>query len=101
MNLSEFLRAQPNWRIFALGILFGVVLALVDYRTPYELTLFMLYTCPILFVGWYGTRSSAIALAAISTALWWFANSHSQPFTPNIYAWAAFNRLVLLAIVAV
>lgn len=76
------------------------VLGVIDYITPFELTLFMFYTAPILFVAWYGRRRDAVILAAIGTLVWYVAGLSQPYFSASNFAWAAFNRLVLLAIVA-
>jgi signal transduction histidine kinase len=100
MTFSEVLRAQPKWRILAIGLILVGILGAIDLVTPFELTLFMFYTCPILFVAWYGDRKSAIFLAVLSAFVWWCANRSTQPFTAQSFAWSAVNRVVLLSIVA-
>jgi signal transduction histidine kinase len=101
MKLSELLEKQPKGRILALGLVMVAVLGAIDCITPFELTLFMFYTAPILLVAWYASREAAIALAVGCTVVWWIANQHTQPFTAQSFLWAAFNRLVLLVIVAI
>jgi signal transduction histidine kinase len=101
MTFSEVMRAQPKWRILAIGLLLVGILGAIDMVTPFELTLFMFYTCPILFVAWYGTRGASVFLAVVSTFVWWYANKSAQPFTAQSFAWAAVNRVVLLGLIAV
>lgn len=100
MTLSERLRLQSPQRIFVVGLMMVAVLGAIDLKTPFELTLFMFYTAPILFVCWYGRRRDAMILAVVCTAVWYLANLNQPYFKPSNFAWAGFNRLVLLTIVA-
>ena len=60
----------------------------------------MFYFVPILFAAWYGGRKSALAIACVSAPVWWMANVSTQPFSLQVLAWSAFNRLATFVVVA-
>jgi len=92
---------QPKSLVWAGAISILSVVGLIDYLTPYQLSMFVFYAFPIFFIGWYGGRNPAVAFAVVSAIVSWFANLHSHPFA-NLhgYAWSVTNRMCAFLFVA-
>ncbi len=98
-------KAPPNWKRFvvltsAILVFFGI--GLIDYATGWELSLFVFYAVPILFVVWQGEKKAAIFLALLCGIIWWLANESSNPYQLVwSYQWASLGRLVYFLLVAI
>ena len=101
MNISESFLKQPRSLVWAGAIFIVSVVGFIDYVTPYQLSMFVFYAFPIFFIGWYGGRRPAVAFAAVSAVVSWFANLHSHPFgNLHGYAWSVTNRMCAFLFVA-
>ncbi len=70
MNLAKQIRKQPQWLIIAEALFLVLIVGSVDIFTPYDMSLFVLYSGPILFVVWFSTRRAAVFICMICTAAW-------------------------------
>ncbi len=69
-RLSESIRSQPEWLIWAEGFLLVLLVGVIDYLTSYDLTVFVLYSLPILFLSWFAGQKAGIAAGVTSAIVW-------------------------------
>ena len=100
MSFSDRIHSQPKSWIVGEAIVFLLLIGFVDYELPFEWTLLMFYFPPILFTAWYGGRKSALIVAGLSAAVWWVANATTIPYSQEVLAWSACNRLATFIVVA-
>jgi signal transduction histidine kinase len=86
--------------LYAGAIIAISVIAAVDYVTPYEVSLFMLYLGPILLVAWYGDRKTALLIAIFAATVCWVANLRTQPWAIHIYVWRGLNKLISFSLLS-
>ncbi len=70
MNLAEHIRKQPQWLVIAEALFLVLLVGSVDVFTPYDMSLFVLYSGPILFVVWFSTRRAAFLICMVCTVAW-------------------------------
>ncbi len=70
---SDTLRSQPGWVIVSTGVVLAVVFGVFDLFTEYNVSLFILYSLPIIFVAWFGGGTRALLFISIFSALTWEA----------------------------
>ena len=94
-----------NWRrIGVLVVAMSIVLCigLADYWTGWELSLYLFYAVPILFLVWQGEQNGALVLALLCGIVWWVANDSSNPYQSAwLYRWASISRAVYFILVAI
>lgn len=83
------------------GLVGLVAIGLLDMRTPWQFSLFILYSVPVFVVAWCVGRRASIAFALLATLLSWVANMDSHPYALPGYAWSNVNRFVALFFVAI
>lgn len=88
--------------MFIVACVLTALIAWGDRATGWELSLFIFYAIPILFVVWYVDRRSGLAFAVISGVMWWIANEDENPYhTTWGYLLAAFSRMLYFLMVAI
>lgn len=97
---------QPLFRFFdsssrlVNSLTAGALLATVgffDFITGVEIESFIFYAAPVSFACWFLSRRSGMAMALLSTWLWWFVNAMAltaDPYTFRISLWNTSIRLV-------
>jgi signal transduction histidine kinase len=101
VNVAEALLKQPKALVWAGVVCIVLTVGYADFLTPYQLSMFVFYAFPIFFIGWYGGRNPAVALAAACAIISWFANLSTHPFHNwHGYAWSISNRLCAFLFVA-
>jgi len=95
-RLSAYFRKQPQWRIQVIAIILVVIIGIIDTVTGYEITVFIVYTIPILFAVWYGDRTTAMLVAVLSALAWWGADVASGHVYQQgwVREWDATARLI-------
>ena len=102
MSLLTAFQRQSKGLALAEALLLAVGIGLLDYHTPWQWTLLILYALPIFMVVLNGHRSAHIFMAFVTTGAWYWANYNTHPyFNPNAYLWIGVNRLVYFIFVAV
>lgn len=102
MNLSAFFRAQPQMVIFSGAMVMLLGVGIFDKITGWEISLFLFYAFPILFVAWFGSRILALGCALLCGLVWFFANLDAHTYgTLQAYIWAAINRQMYFFFVAI
>jgi signal transduction histidine kinase len=104
LKFSDYLHTISKSGIFAIGIIFTLLMGLLDYITGVELSLAIFYLIPILFVGWYGNKYQVLFISLLSTLLWLQADmvsierysNHVIPFWNALVRLGFFIMVVLL-----
>lgn len=108
LTASEPIPASPsarNWRRagnMLLAVLVATGVGLADYLSGWELSVYLLYAIPILFLVWRDEREGALFLAIVCGLVWWAANDNENPYrSPWSYHWSAASRTIYFIMVAV
>jgi len=70
MNLADQIRKQPQWLIIAEALLLVLIVGCMDVIAAYYVSLFVLYSIPILFVVWFSNRKAGILVCLACTVSW-------------------------------
>jgi signal transduction histidine kinase len=93
---------RRRWAVLAGALAAIAGIGALDYTTGWELSLFLFYAAPILFVVWHGYNRAAVSVAVLSGVVWWIANGSGHPYHSEwSYGWASLSRAVYLLLVAV
>jgi len=71
MNLAEQIRKQPQWLIIAEALFLVLIVGSVDIYTAYDVSLFVLYSLPILFVVWFSSNRKAGVIISLACTVAW------------------------------
>ena len=102
MNLSKALHKQPKVLLFIEAMIMVVLIGKLDAMGGWDVSMFLFYAVPIVFVAWFGNGRLAVICAICCGAAWYMAKLDAHPYgTTQAYAWAAFNRVVYFLFVAI
>lgn len=83
-RLALWIKRQSSGTILTAAVIAVLVVGYVDYVTGYEVSLFLFYSVPILFVVWFGDRQSSILISILSALVWWWADEKAgHPYITN------------------
>ncbi len=88
------IRSFQDWTVWAVILLITSVLGLIDWQTGYELNFFAFYFLPVGLAAWYLGAGAAIAMAVVSSIVWFLADA-GHPYSAPIFAtWNTIIRLI-------
>lgn len=88
--------------IIGIAVLAMILIGWLDYVSGWEVSVYVFYAVPILFVVWQGERFVAVSLAVLCGLVWWVANEGENPYRSEwSYHWASLGRTVYFVLVAV
>lgn len=96
----------PEWRhrlsILAVALGCIVVIGYADYRTDFDLDLFLFYALPVAITAWGVGRAGAVGMSALAMGTWFCANLlWRNPYSSAFYlAWNTMLRCGWILIVA-
>jgi signal transduction histidine kinase len=94
------LRGQPWFLVILLPVSIIFLMGWVDYRTEWELSLFVFYAVPIILSVWLIGNLAGVAMCLLCSVVWWFANQNFHPYETQFgYAWAMLSRLIFYFVV--
>jgi diguanylate cyclase (GGDEF)-like protein len=101
MNLTRFFKKRSNLFLGGVGVLFVILLGIIDYLTGYELSFSLFYLAPISLISWFKGRRSGLLTSAVSAIAWFLADylSGSRYSNPSIYIWNTLIRLGFFVVV--
>jgi len=85
MQLVNAFARQPRSWILTEMIAALFVIGLLDFGTSYQVRLLPLYAGPIFVVGWFFRKGLGVAVALLSSAVWWSANWFNGD--PDLHSW--------------
>src|SRR5574341_1396318 len=102
MSKSRLILTQSRLAIAATGMVFIILVGVIDYRTGPEISFSIFYFLPISLVTWWTDKPTGIISAGIGAITWLIADlatqgSYSHPMIP--YWNAGVRFLVFLGIV--
>ena len=68
------MRTSNRFLIFALCLLLLVGLGWLDFKTGFELNLFIFYSLPVGIAAWYLGLGPGVMMSAASALAWWLAD---------------------------
>jgi signal transduction histidine kinase len=100
-RFDSFFRSQSLAWLFLGTLVLAIIVAFFDYLTGYEVTLWPFYSIPVLLMLWFGNRSLAIVISAVSTGAWWWADRASGHVYSSewLRLWDAMVRLMFFCLV--
>lgn len=101
MNLAQILAQRSRSELTIVVFVGLAIIGFLDTITPWEFSLFILYSVPVFVAAWGLGRRTAIGFAILATLLSCLANLESHPYALPGYAWSNVNRLVALLFVAI
>jgi len=73
-KIIDDLGGRPKPLLLAVGYFFVIVLGLIDYYTPADLSFLAFYLVPVFLVTFFVGRWAGILISIASTAVWFMAN---------------------------
>jgi len=88
--------------IFAISAIITVLIGVIDYQTGAQISMLLLYACPILAAAWFCGKVKGIIVALIAAVCWLIANylNRSAAFSEGIFSWNFLTRLGIFVLVA-
>jgi PAS domain S-box-containing protein len=80
----DMLEKQPRWLLFAEAILLVFVIGIIDFRTGYELSMYVFYSVPILLVVWFAGRNGGLWISIFSALVWSTADIVGRSYEVNL-----------------
>lgn len=103
LRLAHYLTHQPRAWLWGESILLVLLFGAIDYFTGWEVSVFLFYSLPILLMVRYADRRSAVLMAVICAAVWWWADHQTgHPYVqPWLQAWETVVRLVFFLFIVI
>lgn len=79
-RIGTFLRKQPRFLLFVEVVALEMVVGLIDYLTGYDVTIYPIYSIPILVMVWFGDMKMAAVISVLSALFWWEVDKASGHF---------------------
>lgn len=101
-GMNRIFTGKSRGYITATGILWVLILGVIDLLTGYELAFSIFYSFPVLYVGWYTDRARGVFLSFFSALVWETAD-HLSGHTYShllIPVWNTLMRLFTFLIIA-
>jgi serine phosphatase RsbU (regulator of sigma subunit) len=101
-RLVAALQRQPSGLLLAVGFLWIVALAVLDYFAPPDLSFLIFYVAPVLFLVWFVGRWAGLFGALASAAFWTYEDvlsTHAYP-SAKVADWNIAVRLLFLVLFA-
>lgn len=100
-RLTQFMRGRSLLFALLLPLVLSLLMAWVDSRTTWELSLFVFYAVPIVMAVWWAGSPAGYGMAVICGILWWASNYDTHPYETTLgYLWATLSRVIFFCVVA-
>lgn len=80
MNLADVFQKQPRWLLVAEAFVLVLLIGLADFKTGYEVSLYVLYSIPILLAVWFLGKSAGLWISVFSAIVWSAADIVGRPY---------------------
>lgn len=99
--ISKFFRNQARGWLFFEALLLTTLVAICDYLTGYEVSIFPFYSVPILLVSWFGSIPLAVAMSVLCALTWFWVDVASGHFYSSewLRIWDAIARFMFFGLV--
>jgi len=100
-RLAHFLKSQPRPWLYIEALLLIFIVAVVDYLTGPEVSIYPLYAIPILLVVCFGQIRLALIAVILSAIAWWTVDRAAGHVYSSewLRTWDALVRLMLFGLV--
>ena len=89
--LSTFFGKQSKGTVLALSVLLTLIIGIFDYFLPYEISMSLFYTIPILIAAWYADKKSSDLTALVALLATWWTDELTMP--PELLGWIHSYRM--------
>jgi signal transduction histidine kinase len=99
----SFLRTQSRFWLVVEALALALIIAVIDYLTGYEVTIYPFYSIPILLMVWFVDRNLALLISVASTFAWWWVDKASGHVYSSewLRLWDAIVKLMFFGLVTV
>ena len=99
----SFLRTQSRFWLVVGALALALIIAVIDYLTGYEVTIYPFYSIPILLMAWFVDRNLALLISVASTFAWWWVDKASGHVYSSewLRLWDALVKLMFFGLVTV
>ena len=99
----SFLRTQSRLWLVVGALALALIIAVIDYLTGYEVTIYPFYSIPILLTVWFVDRNLALLISVASTFAWWWVDKASGHVYSSewLRLWDALVKLMFFGLVTV
>jgi signal transduction histidine kinase len=99
----EYLNRKSRATLASLGLILAIFIGQLDYVIGPMVALMAFYLIPVCFVAWFAGRWPGILIAAVSSAIWYWAKFMDPGSIDNhaLLLWNTVQRLGLFIILAV
>jgi signal transduction histidine kinase len=103
MSFAQYCRSQTKFSLLTLAIIGTLIVGFFDYITGYEISFFLFYAGPILFVVWVLDRKCTMLIVLVSAIVWWWADwkSGHPYFADWVQIWETIVRFIFFSFVAI
>jgi signal transduction histidine kinase len=103
MSLYQYCRSQSRSSLLAVALVGTLIVGFFDYITGYEISFFLFYAGPILFVVWFLDRKCTVLIVLVSAIVWWWADwKAGHPYFASwVQIWETIVRLIFFSFVAI
>ena len=74
VKIIKYLENKPKYFLIALGLLLVLILGLIDYLIPRDISVSIFYIIPICLTTWFAGEKGGIAISIASSLAWLIAN---------------------------
>jgi diguanylate cyclase (GGDEF)-like protein len=98
--IDQFLTSRSHTFITVISTIMVLALGALEIAAGREISFSIFYFVPIIVVGWYGSRSSGMAVAVLTAAVWYYSDLTTGHSYANrlIAVWNAVMRLGILLV---
>jgi diguanylate cyclase (GGDEF)-like protein len=101
MKVLDFLQKQQKKYIVLAAIIIVLVLWIIDYITPPDLSFVVFYLFPVFLTAWFAEKKAGIIIALLSGIAWYTADvvATEHPFHPLSPIWNVVTKIGFFLIV--
>lgn len=100
-KVDEWLKRQPNCRLFCLSVLLSLVIGAVNFVVRVDLSISFFYLVPVALAAWYINRSAGLLIAVLCSLVWLWADAAAKDYALLLLPiWNCAIRLGFFAIVS-
>ncbi|HWB58695.1 MAG TPA: sensor histidine kinase [Chthoniobacteraceae bacterium] len=92
-RLSQFVGKRSKYAILVGCFAVVALIGILDYMLPYQVSMSVFYTLPIMFAAWYADKKSGDLIAIVSLIITWWTDELTAP--PEALGWIHTYRMLV------
>lgn len=93
IRLSAYLEKQSRYAILAGCLVAVTITGIFDYSLPFQVSMSIFYSLPIMFTAWYADRKTGDLVAIVSLIITWWTDELTAP--PEALGWIHTYRMLV------